>query len=289
MPDFGIMRGFGEKLFSDKLVAGQLPTNLGGVFDADVIAFFARVISAGGSLTSTEQLAIYKLVLDMKSAGIWSAMKAVYPMVGSSAAACAQNLKSSSFTGTFSSGWTFASTGATPNGTSAYMDTTFNASFETINTTSAHLTFYQRGVSDTGISRGKIGASSGAAIENGFTLGFFSGGSREVGTIGSINTTEYAPPGASVARQGFFSINTKGNRSAQHWINGIKNGLTTTQNGIFANASLWIGGINNISTSKYYFNKECAFSSIGDGLTDTESSNFYTAVQAFQTTLSRQV
>ncbi len=29
MPDFGIMRGFGSKLFSDKLVAGQLPTQLG--------------------------------------------------------------------------------------------------------------------------------------------------------------------------------------------------------------------------------------------------------------------
>jgi hypothetical protein len=36
-------------------------------------------------------------------------------------------------------------------------------------------------------------------------------------------------------------------------------------------------------------NRECAFSSIGDGLTDTQASNFYTAVQAFQTTLSRQV
>ena len=29
MPDFGIMRGFNSKLFSDKLVAGQLPTQLG--------------------------------------------------------------------------------------------------------------------------------------------------------------------------------------------------------------------------------------------------------------------
>jgi 3D (Asp-Asp-Asp) domain-containing protein len=29
MPDFGIMRGFNEKLFGDKLVAGQLPTQLG--------------------------------------------------------------------------------------------------------------------------------------------------------------------------------------------------------------------------------------------------------------------
>ena len=31
MPDFGIMRGFNEKLFGDKLVPGQLPTELGGV------------------------------------------------------------------------------------------------------------------------------------------------------------------------------------------------------------------------------------------------------------------
>lgn len=29
MPDFGIFRGFGSKLFSDKLYAGQLPTQLG--------------------------------------------------------------------------------------------------------------------------------------------------------------------------------------------------------------------------------------------------------------------
>jgi hypothetical protein len=35
--------------------------------------------------------------------------------------------------------------------------------------------------------------------------------------------------------------------------------------------------------------RQCAFSSIGDGLTDTQASNFYTAVQAFQTTLSRNV
>lgn len=31
MPDFGIFRGFGSKLFSDKLYAGQLPTQLGTI------------------------------------------------------------------------------------------------------------------------------------------------------------------------------------------------------------------------------------------------------------------
>ena len=36
MPDFGIMRGFNEKLFGDKLVAGQLPTELGFIGSVDV-------------------------------------------------------------------------------------------------------------------------------------------------------------------------------------------------------------------------------------------------------------
>jgi hypothetical protein len=36
MPDFGIMRGFNEKLFGDKLVAGQLPTQLGLIGSEDI-------------------------------------------------------------------------------------------------------------------------------------------------------------------------------------------------------------------------------------------------------------
>jgi hypothetical protein len=40
---------------------------------------------------------------------------------------------------------------------------------------------------------------------------------------------------------------------------------------------------------QFYSTKECAFASIGDGLTDTEAGNLYTAVQAYQTTLGRQV
>ena len=58
MPDFGIFRGFGSKLFSDKLYAGQVPTQLGLIgsldfgFDTDAQAFFNRITAAGGSLNS---------------------------------------------------------------------------------------------------------------------------------------------------------------------------------------------------------------------------------------------
>jgi hypothetical protein len=36
MPDFGIMRGFNDKLFGDKLYAGQLPTELGLIGSQDI-------------------------------------------------------------------------------------------------------------------------------------------------------------------------------------------------------------------------------------------------------------
>ena len=55
-----------------------------------------------------------------------------------------------------------------------------------------------------------------------------------------------------------------------------------------SNANIYLGA-RNIGGGNQYAARECAFASIGDGLTDTDVSNLYTAVQAFQTTLSRNV
>jgi hypothetical protein len=134
------------KTFNASLLAtGTTTANLtvGSAFDADAAAFFARVTAAGGTLTATEQTAVNALVLAMKADGTWTKMKAIYPMVGSSAAACAQNLKSASFTGTFSSGWTFASGGITGNGTSAFMNSGLVANGN-ISQNSCHISYYSR-------------------------------------------------------------------------------------------------------------------------------------------------
>ena len=141
-----------------------LPSLMGfdfaGGFDPDALAFFNRVTAAGGSLTTTEKVATNQLVIDLKGYSIWSKMKAIYPMVGASSAACAQNLKSSSFTGTFSGGWTFSSTGATPNGTNAYMDTNFMPSTE-LSANSASIGYYG----------GTTGTSTSCAIGSGVSIG----------------------------------------------------------------------------------------------------------------------
>lgn len=278
MPDFGIMRGFGSKLFSDKLVAGQLPTQLGLIgsesfgTDPDAQAFFDRVTAAGGTLSATEQLAVNQLVFDMKAYGIWSAMKAVYPMVGASAAACAQNLKSSSFTGTFTAtGWTFANTGLTPNGTSAYMDTGLNAS-SNLSVTNAHFSLYINVFTNRGTVDSGNGIYPSIFFDQFSATQFY----YAVGVDDLVNVTN---------QLGFFQAN------ALSTMNIYKNGtnLKSKATGGTLNSRTLFLGAANFGFPIWFWSGMMSFSSIGDGLTDTQASNFYNAVQAFQTTLGRQV
>jgi hypothetical protein len=293
MPDFGIFRGFNEKLFGDKLYAGQLPINLGLIgsddfgIDPDAQSFFDRVTAAGGTLSTTEQLAINTLVIQMKDDGIWTKMKAIYPMVGASAAACAQNLKSSSFTGSFTSGWTFASTGATPNGTSAYMDMNLIPNNVLSSANSTHISYYSRTLTSTN------GGIEIGVWNDGFLNGIQFGVNRSgVGTYVILNTASATQLVVEPTQDstGFFYASRTADNLLKYFKN---NSLVGTDNisritGLSIN-NVFLAAGNDFGTATKFSNKECAFASIGDGLTDDEADDYYTAVQAFQTTLSRQV
>jgi hypothetical protein len=256
--------------------------------DPDANAFFQRVVTAGGTLSATEQTAIDTLVKQMKSDGIWTKMKAIYPMVGASAAACAQNLKSSSFTGTFTAGWTFASTGVTPNGTSAYMDTNFlpSTSFTNNNT---HISFYSR--------------------TNANTTGCLIGASKNVSAIPLItiygrNTNNYffdaydytdnrVTVNSTITSAAFFLNTRTSSTSFKVFRNNLQFGSTNsaanTDDITTCDKEIYLGCLNIDGTPGQFSNYQNAFTSIGDGLTDTDASNLYTSVQAFQTTLNRQI
>jgi hypothetical protein len=247
--------------------------------DPDWLAYYNRVIADGGSLTTTEQNATKTLVADLKAAGIWSSMKAIYPMVGASAAACKQNLKSASFTGSFSTGWTFASTGVTPNGTSAYMDT-FLAPNGNLSQDDAHATMYSRTnvFSGNGIDIGcgytgsnadfylsaSYGGSGGITNINGSGFGGFATNTNTLGFFLSQRT--------SATNRDFYQNNTLISTSAN---------ISTTPTSVTINL-----GRNTVFE---YSSREISFASFGASFDATQRGNFYTAVQAFQTTLSRQV
>jgi len=265
-------------LASHGLIASQIAS-----FDADAVAFFGRVTTAGGTLSATEKAAVNTLVVDMKAAGIWTLQKAIYPMVGASAAACAQNLKSSSFTGTFSSGWTFASGGVTGNGVSTFMDTTLIPSVSIASENSTHLSYYvNQNVKITGIQIGVRGANN--------TDLFLSARFDGSNTRNSVNIqgTATAPETNNV--QGFLAVSRITSSEFKYYKNNSVFQTSTFISSPLPNSQpVWLGALNLTGTILLPDNARCAFASIGDGLSDAQESTFYTAVQAFQTTLSRNV
>jgi hypothetical protein len=250
--------------------------------DADAQAFFERVDTATSTtdfLTTTEKTAINKLVLDLKANSLWTPMKAIYPMVGGGTgttaqrqAACAQNLKSSSFTGIFSAtGWTFTSFGAKGDGTQAGMDTNLNSNTE-LNINSTHISYY----SNENWTNGDMLMSNGSLnllLEQTSTI-FYS----------SLATVSFSQVTNSL-KSALFMINRQNStnqkliKNKTILLNDAKNSSSFTSSNVFLNKYL----------NLVFSNARCAFSSIGNGLTDNEAENLYDAVQAFQTTLSRQV
>jgi hypothetical protein len=207
-------------------------------------------------------------------------------MVGASAAACAQNLKSSSFTGTFSSGWTFASTGVTGNGTSAFMNSNFVASTNGLTYDNNHNSFYSRtSAASSGSQFYEMGSGNAAGSDN---YALFIRRSANNAAYDSGNFVTNRASFTNTNGQGFY-CGTAPNTTAKYFKNGVSQVSLSLTASTISTINNYVCAFNENNATTYYSPRECAFASMGLGLTDTQASNFYTAVQAFQTTLSRQV
>jgi len=256
--------------------------------DADAQAF----ITAAGITDSTQKSAIETLVTDLKGYGIWTKMKAIYPFVGGTATTHKYNLKDpqdtdAAFRLVFSGGWTHSSTGALPNGTNAYADTKLAPSSQ-LNITNHHLSYYSR-TQDTSGSQIEIGAEDNAGSSLlALDLYFGSLGIKAFVTAGypsyTVTSTNNDTTGLTIGSR-------TSNISAKLFQDNTLLSTFTTNNSpsSLPTRSLYLAYNNHASMTNQYSVKECAFASIGEGLSDTEASNFYTAVQSFQTTLSRNV
>ena len=249
------------------------------VSDPDAIAF----LMAAGITDGTQATGINTLVITMKANGIWSKMKAIYPFVGGNATSHKFNLKDprdldAAYRLVFNGGWVHSSNGAKPNGTTGYADTKLAPNVMAQN--SIHASFYSRtditgSYWDLGAYNAGGGVVIGPRYQSGASLVYMNIKSADSmtdnnPTIGLYMGNRTSSTSNTLFRNGVIIVN--GNKSS------------------FAPISLNIYlGADNEGTILGYSPREQAFASIGDGLTDTEASNFYNSVQAYQTTLGRQV
>ena len=280
---YNALGSFNVTLLAGKNNLGDVITKTGYIVitgDPDATAF----INAAGITDATQQSAVTQLVIDLKNYGIWSKMKAIYPFVGGTANSHKYNLKdpqdtNAAFRLVFNGGWTHSSTGAAPNGTNAYADTFLNA-LNIFNPSDAHMSYYSRtNTANVQVEMGYWNLSTliyhlrAASISN-----FISSISSNL----SYTTTTDS--------RGFWHSTKRSNSDREIYRNGISEAtLSITDTTAWGNFNIYIGARNDNGTPGAYSTKQCAFSSIGDGLTDTENANLYTAVQAYQTTLGRQV
>lgn len=254
------------------------------IYDPDALTFF----TAASITDTTQKSAVNTLVLSLKAANIWTKMKALYPIVGGSASSHAVNLKQpGTYNLSFSTGWTHSSTGMTPNG-ATFANTNLVAD-SVLTYGSACFSYYSRTNSDGNFS--DLG-SYGTAGNNykSYVLQSRNSNLSKSGIYDGSGTLDWAT-GSNASSLGFFAANRTSPNVNRIFKNGISLGLNTFNSnyGSLSNIySIVLGGANN-GTIIQYTNRECAFASIGNGLTDAEVLSFYNAVQTYQTNLGRQV
>jgi hypothetical protein len=268
---------------------GQVKKAGGVSYDADAQAFF----TATGITDTTQKSAVNQLVLDLKSYNIWTKMKAIYPMVGGTSTTHKYNLvnpvdSNAAFRLLFSTGWTHSSTGATPNGSSAYADTFLSPSATLINN-NTHLSFYSR--TNTLGNYTDIGCVTGSGGNGYFDINIKWSDNNLYAEQYNFNTNRIAV--ANTNSQGFYLSTRTSSTVFKIFKNNAQFGSTNTSASTPSvttiTSKVYISAINNNAITQNYSNRQCAFASIGDGLTDAEAANFNTAVTTFQTTLSRNV
>ena len=265
-------------------------TVMGGVAitDTDVLAF----ISAASITNTTQKSAINKLVTDLKTASIWTKMKAIYPFVGGTASQHKFNLKDPrdlnvAYRLQFVNGWTHSANGVTPNGTDAYADTNL-IPFVGLTTNNLHLSHYSR-TQITSTNSHDMGAEQGPPY--GYSCDLYQY-YNSVSAKGFLDGTY--PQDASQANNantlGLLIGTRTANNNQKTYFNGtLQNTNTNTKILALPSYSIYIGATNRDLVATSLSTKQSAFASIGDGLTAAEALSLYNAVNTYQITLSRNV
>ena len=256
------------------------------IIDTDSDAF--NFLTAAGITNTTQRNAINKLVIDLKYYNLWTKQRALYPVVGGVAASHAVNLKTpGTYNLTFGSGWTHSSTGMLPNGTSGCYANTFLAA-NVMNQDSVHISYYSR-TDEVGGSTAEMGVYQTTPTPAIISIMYTKNVSNNLQI--PINQSGVGSLAANPNSTGYYI----GSRTASNSIKSFKNGrLVINATTVSVGASsyyYYLGGYNTNNAANSYApsSKECAFASIGDGLTDQDALNFYNIVQRYQTNLSRQV
>lgn len=250
--------------------------------DPDADAFIAAAVITD----PTQRTAINTLVVALKAAGLWTALSAVYPFVGGTAFTHKWNLKDPrdldiAYRISFSGLWTHDFSGIKGDGTTTFGDTFFIPSVK-FTQSNGSFGFYVRAIyAETSHDFSAYNGTDGTIIVSKYTGDILYFGMNTSTFAANLTPASTAP--------GMRSQSKSSPSKTSGYSNGIKVVADIVESGPFCPLSLYIGalhintGLNQPST-RYY-----SFAFAGDTISDSDHLTLYNIVQAFQTTLGRQV
>jgi hypothetical protein len=259
-------------------------------WDSDATAF----LTAAGITDATQSSAIGTLVGSLKSAGVWSKMRAIYPFIGGTASTHKWNLKDprdldAAYRLAFSGNWTHSATGVTPDGSTAYA-----------NTFAVPSTFFSDYTGAYGLYlRTNPASSTGYRVDMGAQ--FFSDptSNRFLQHIGSTDGNSYYDwrNRVTVATStvgsviGFHVVSRTSTSLMTVYRNGnsVASGTSSDITTDLPNRALYIGAQNHSDGPSLHSNREQSFVFLSESLSGSEVTAVNAAVQAFQTALGRNV
>jgi hypothetical protein len=246
-------------------------------YDTDAQAYF----TANTTITSdADKNAINTFYLGLKSDGVYTKIKAMYLPIWGSASSSKWNLiNNRTFDLTFATGMTFTSSGITSNGTTGYANTNFLPSTN-LSSNSVHLNFYSR--SNIDAFTFDVGAKNGSFGGNP-TLGIISRASGSMFSYANVNESTNRLINTNASSLGLHTMSRNGTTTVTHFRNATSLGSGVRTELIVVNFNLFICAQNTTGTPSLYSTRQCAFTSVGDGLSNAEVTNFYNRVNTLMT------
>ena len=265
-----------------------LPVRRPLVTDADAFNF----VEVAGLTDETQILAINSLVLGLKSNNLWTKMQAIYPFVGGTAYSHKWNLKNTNtFTATFIGALEHNSfgvgSGSLANG---YISSNFNDLTDFVNiSSSVHASAY---VTTENGAAGRLqlfwNTQTTAYGQTGLN---YQASPNNLGAVAQAYGDNTGMNASSLGTSlGFNAVTRTTSTLSNFYYKTPAQTLTLSNNAIFQrnatqNPIRFLGG--------FYGNQgqsaAIGFASIGEGLSSTDIDNLYTLVQAYQTTLGRNI
>jgi len=251
------------------------------IYDLDAQNF----ITTAAITNISEKTAINNLVIGLKSDSLWTSMLAIYPFVGGTSTSCKYNLKNTAtFELVFGGSWipaSFTSFGIQPNGTDTYANTNFTPSTSGWASGNSSISAYSR--TNNIMASGVIyGVRSGATSNNYPVLNVSSTSSFH---NSSVSNSPSPLPTSTACNFISSRISTTNVIMA---INGTATSPASLE-GSLASVPIYLAARRNSGATDLYSTRQLAFAHIGTGLTAVQCASLYTRIQAFQTTLGRQV